>query len=279
MQNNIFRVAVLQKCAVPGEYEINTQEILGGMEAAAQNKADLLLLPEAFITGYRMPVINEQALDENSIYIKRICSKAAELGIGVVATAFSKGEEKPRNTAYLIDRQGEIKMKYDKVHTCDFADEKCLESGAGFKVCDFDGVKIGIMICYDREYPESARILMLEGAEIILVPNDCSSMKPRINALSTRAYENMTGVVMANPPGENSGNSCAFSPICWDENGTCVDNTLFLADDTGEGLLYADYNMEQIRKYRSTEMMGNTFRKVKTYKKLLDSHIEKPFLR
>ena len=82
------------------------------------------------------------------------------------------------------------------------------------------------MICYDREYPESARILMLKGAEIILVPNDCGAMKPRLNALSTRAYENMTGIAMANPNGENAGNSCAFSPICWDEDGKCVDNVL-----------------------------------------------------
>ena len=70
-----------------------------------------------------------------------------------------------------------------------------LESGTEFKVCDFDGVKIGIMICYDREYPESARILMLKGAEIILVPNDCGTMKPRLQVLSTRTYENMVGIV------------------------------------------------------------------------------------
>ena len=59
------------------------------------------------------------------------------------------------------------------------------------------------MICYDREYPESARILMLKGAEVILVPNDCGSMQPRIRALSTRAYENMVAVAMANPNGDN----------------------------------------------------------------------------
>ena len=46
-------------------------------------------------------------------------------------------------------------MKYSKVHTCDFADEKCLESGNEFKVCDFHGIKIGVMICYDREYSKS----------------------------------------------------------------------------------------------------------------------------
>ena len=170
-------------------------------------------------------------------------------------------------------------MSYSKVHTCDFSDEKCLESGSEFKVCDFHGIKLGIMICYDREYPESARILMLKGAEIILVPNDCASMSPRLNALSTRAYENMTGIAMANPPGDNAGNSCAFSPICWDENGICTDNTLLMAGEKETGLFYADFDMESIRKYRETEMMGNTFRKVKAYSELLNSQILTPFIR
>lgn len=102
-------------------------------------------------------------------------------------------------------------------------------------MCDFEGIQLGIMICYDREYPESARILMLKGAEVILVPNDCGSMQPRVRALSTRAYENMVAVAMANPNGDNAGCSCAFNPICWDRNGNCVDNTVLLADDKTEG--------------------------------------------
>ena len=75
-------------------------------------------------------------------------------------------------------------------------------------MCDFEGIQLGIMICYDREFPESARILMLKGAEVILVPNDCGSMQPRLRALSTRAYENMVAVAMANPNGDNAGCSC-----------------------------------------------------------------------
>ena len=120
---------------------------------------------------------------------------------------------------------------------------------------------------------------MLKGAEIILVPNDCGTMKPRVQALSTRAYENMVGIAMANPNGENCGNSCAFSPICWDRNGVCVDNTLFLADEMTEGLYYAVFDMEQLRSYREREMMGNTFRKVKAYGDLLADKIEAPFIR
>ena len=170
-------------------------------------------------------------------------------------------------------------MKYSKVHTCDFSDEACLESGNSFQVCDFCGIRLGIMICYDREYPESARILMLKGAEIILVPNDCCAMKPRLCALSTRAYENMVGAAMANPNGENAGNSCAFSPICWDDDGNCADNVLLMADDLTEDLFYAEFDMDKIRSYRENEMMGNTFRKVKAYDLLLNEKIEYPFIR
>lgn len=272
-----FRVAVLQMRSVNREYERNIKTIIKYMSDAKQNGADILLLPECFITGYDLTIDNASAITENDL--APLCEKAKKLSIGLVATALTKGKSNPQNSAFVISKDGKILMKYAKVHTCDFADEKVLESGTEFKVCDFDGVKIGIMICYDREYPESARVLMLKGAEIILVPNDCGSMRPRLQALSTRAYENMCGVAMANPNGENAGNSCAYSPICWDRNGECVDNTLLLADAETAGLFYADFDMDAIRAYREREMMGNTFRKVKAYAQLLNDEIQYPFVR
>ena len=276
---SIFRAAVLQKRSFHRELSKNTEIIIANMVRAAENNADILLLPECFMTGYALPITNEEALAPDSEWIGKLCSAAQKLKTGVVATALTQGRTKPRNSAFLIDKSGKVLMKYAKVHTCDFADERCLESGGAFEVCDFHGIKIGIMICYDREYPESARVLMLKGAEIILVPNDCGSMRPRIQALSTRAYENMVGIAMANPNGRNCGNSCAFSPICWDKDGVCVDNTIFLADEMSEGLFYADFDLERLRAYREQEMLGNTFRKVKAYQDLLTDQITYPFQR
>lgn len=273
----ILRVAVLQMRSVNREYESNIKTIIKYMSEAKQNGADILLLPECFITGYDLTIDNDSAMTEGDL--TSLCEQAGKLGIGLVATALSKGERHPQNAAFVIGKDGKILMKYAKVHTCDFADEKVLEPGTEFKVCDFDGVKIGIMICYDREYPESARVLMLKGAEIILVPNDCGSMRPRLQALSTRAYENMCGVAMANPNGKNAGNSCAYSPICWDRNGECIDNTLFIANANAEGLFYADFDIDKIRAYREREMMGNTFRKVNAYSELLNDEIQYPFIR
>ena len=245
----MFKVAILQKRAIHAQIDKNIESIIMAMKEASENQADILLLPECFITGYDLPMSYEKSIAQ------------------------------PQNSAFVIDKSGNILMKYSKVHTCDFADEKNVESGKEFKVCDFEGTQLGIMICYDREYPESARILMLKGAEVILVPNDCGSMQPRVSALSTRAYENMVAVAMANPNGDNAGCSCAFNPICWDRNGNCVDNTVLLADDKTEGILYAEFDMEAIREYRNREMLGNTFRKVEAYSQLLSKEIKKPFIR
>ncbi len=275
----IWKVAILQMRSAGRDTAQNTNIILSNMETAARQQADILLLPECFLNGYLLPTDNSQALDDDDNCLRTICQAAKTLHIGVVATALTKGKQKPQNSAFVINRDGAILMKYSKVHTCDFADEACLESGDGFQVCDFHGVKLGIMICYDREYPESARILMLKGAEIILVPNDCGSMQPRLQALSTRAYENMVGIAMANPNGQNAGCSCAYSPICWDEAGQCVDNTLLLANDLEQGLFYATFDLDRLRRYRQEEMMGNTYRKVKAYGALLSGEIQPPFLR
>ena len=275
----IFKVAILQTRAEISNIKRNVDTIICSMKEASKNGADILLLPECFITGYELPMTYEKSICCDDEVIKEICEVAKEYNIGVVLTSFTKGNSKPQNTAFVINKSGEILMKYSKVHTCDFADEKDVEAGTEFKVCDFEGIKIGIMICYDREYPESARMLMLKGAEIILVPNDCGSMRPRIQALSTRAYENMVGIAMANANGENAGCSCAYSPICWDKNGNCLDNTIVVSDDLTEGLFYADFDMDAIRDYRRREMMGNTFRKVAAYKELLDDTISYPFIR
>lgn len=113
----------------------------------------------------------------------------------------------------------------------------------------------------------------------LIIVNYSTYVKLILQALSTRAYENMCGVAMANPNGFNAGNSCAYSPICWDKNGICVDNTLLLVDDETEGLFYAEFDMDKIRYYREHEMMGNTFRKVYAYNELLNAKVEYPFIR
>lgn len=272
-------IAVAQLKSSPNMVEHTTDVVRNCMEEAKKKQADICVFPECFLTGYHFPITNEDAITLEDTCIQRIQQKAKECAIGVLITSFVKGEQRPRNTAILIDRNGTILLRYDKVHTCDFADEAMIEAGDHFEVCTFDDIQIGVMICYDREYPESARELMLQGAEIILVPNDCGCMKPRLGVLQTRAYENMCGIVMANAPGSNAGNSCAYSPIPWDENEHSIDMELMMADAISERLYYVTYDVDALRRYRSSEMMGNTFRKCHAYPHLVEDTVQEPFIR
>ena len=117
------------------------------------------------------------------------------------------------NSATLVDKNGNTILHYRKTHMVDKGWESMLVAGEEFPVADLETskglVKVGIMICYDREFPEVARILMLEGAELILVPNACVLENNRIAQFQSRAFENMLGVAMANYP-NLGGKSVAF---------------------------------------------------------------------
>ena len=279
-----LKVAMVQYDANEPDIDFNTKVAMKYIKEAKESGADIVLFPECFLTAYCCPDIVEEllpleelendsefidwcnsAVTEEEEHVLQIRKLAKELQIGVVITAFTKGEKYPQNTAIVIDKNGDIILKYSKVHTCDFDWERYLESGQEFKVCEFDGVNIGVMICYDREYPESARELMLQGAEIIFNPNNCGGMEPRLKELSVRAMENMVGVAMANPPAPGMGRSAAFNPMVWGENGEVLDNTIIVAEEFYEGIVYAEFDIDIIRKYCENEDLGK-FRKPRAYK-------------
>ena len=279
-----LKIALIQHNSVMSDIAKNTAAAEKLIREASKNGADLVLFPECFLTSYSAPDICkkllpvdeierdpqfikwcENALSEDDEHFARITSLAAELNIGVVITGFSKGEQRPRNTAWIIDRDGKVILKYSKVHTCDFDWERYLEPGESFPVCKFDGVALGCMICYDREYPESARELMLSGAELIMHPNCCGDMPPRLKELSVRAMENMVGIAMANPPAPGMGNSCAFSPAVWTREG--FDNTVFVGTELDETIYCVEFDIDELRAYREREDLGK-YRKPAAYKKL-----------
>ena len=119
---------------------------------------------------------------------------------------------------------------------------------------------------------------MLKGAEIILVPNDCTFDPYRLGQLSTRAAENMFDIAMTNEPGKGFGCSCAYSPIVFDRNENYMDNKIVVCSEE-EQITIAEINIAELRDYRSREMWGNTYRKVYAYRDLLSSEVKEPFKR
>lgn len=89
----MFKVAILQKRAINAQIDKNIETIIMAMEESSENHADILLLPECFITGYNLPMSHEKSISDDDIRIAKICKYAKKYKIGVVLTSFTKGNK------------------------------------------------------------------------------------------------------------------------------------------------------------------------------------------
>lgn len=134
----------------------------------------------------------------------------------------------------------------------------------------------------DREFPESARILMLKGAEILLVPNACPMEINRLSQLRSRAYENMLGIATCNYPDgqpDCNGHSSAFDGIAYLPDQPGSRDTCILEAGSEEGICLAEFDLDRLREYRRTEVHGNAYRHPQKYHLLIDETIREPFIR
>lgn len=275
-----LKIALLQ--LLPGKNPDEQLKI--GIQACRKAKemgADIALFPEMWNTGYVIPQdekeLKTKAISDKDAFIGDFRRIAQELKMAIGITFLEQNEPKPLNSVILFDRNGEQKLHYSKVHICAFADEIVLSPGEDFFVTDLDigrgTVKIGSMICFDREFPESARILMLKGAEVVLAPNACPMEINRLSALRTRAYENKLAIATCNyPKGQPdcNGHSTVFDGVAWlrDELGV-RDMCIFEASEEG-GIYLTEIDLDMLRDYRENEVMGDKFRHPEKYGILCD---------
>ncbi|WP_294542905.1 carbon-nitrogen hydrolase family protein [uncultured Gemmiger sp.] len=284
-----FRVALLQ--LHPGNTREETQKI--GLDACHRAKslgADLALFPEMWSTGYTIPqeeaLLRASALPVGHPFLGAFAACARELEMAIGVTCLEQADPRPKNSLFVYDRHGDLVLQYAKVHTCDFGEEACLGRGEEFRAADLDTaagtVRIGAMICYDREFPESARVLMLQGAEIVLVPNACPMELNRLAQLRARAYENMMGLATCNYPAGHpdcNGHSSAFDGVAYLPGLSGSRDTCILEAEEKPGIFVADFDMEMLRDYRRREVHGNAYRRPECYHLLLEEKIEPPFVR
>lgn len=272
----ILKIALLQ--ILPGgSLEENLRTGVEACRTAKSLGADIALFPEMWSNGYRISgrpaeEWTAEAVPADGGFTGAFKSLAAQLGMAIGITFLEKTDGLPRNSLSLFDRHGVLQFRYSKVHTCAFDAEQNLLPGDGFHVAALDTacgtVNVGAMICFDREFPESARILMLKGAEVILAPNACPMEINRLSALRSRAYENMTAVATCNYPAGHpdcNGRSTVFDGVAWlrDEPGSrdmCV-----LEAPEEAGIFLAEIDLDQLREYRAHEVMGNAYRRPEQY--------------
>lgn len=285
-----LKIALLQ-ISPCGSLDNNLEKGIQSCRQAKKMGADIALFPEMWSCGYDIYSRTayewmKDAIPADSAFVESFRHLARELNMAIGITLLEKYKDGVRNTLLLFDRHGEKKLTYAKVHTCDFSVERNLTPGEAFYVTDLDtaqgNVKVGAMICYDREFPESARILMLKGAELILVPNACPMEINRLCQLRARAYENMLAVATCNYPEsvpDCNGRSTVFDGVAYlpdeeDSRDMCI-----LDAGVEEGIYIAELDLEQLREYRKNEVHGNTYRHPLKYGILTKTGVEEPFIR
>jgi len=197
-----MRVAVYQCPPLPLDPVANLHRLHQvAMEAKG---ADLLVLPEMFITGYNIGAEAVSTLAEvyNGEWAQQIGRIAKAAGLAIVYGYPERtAEGHIYNAVQLIDAHGERLCNYRKSHLFGDLDRSMFSPGeAELPVVELDGWKLGFLICYDLEFPENARRLALAGAELIVVPT--ANMIPfdfvADVTVRARAFENQCYVTYAN---------------------------------------------------------------------------------
>lgn len=273
-----------------GSVEGNLNKGLEACRRGAEMGADILLFPEMWSCGYTIP----ENLDElralsvpgDGAFVSAFGDLAARLGVAIAVTYLERFDPLPRNTVTLFDMLGRRVFDYAKVHTCDFGDERRLTPGEDFLVRTLETkkgpVEVGAMICYDREFPESARVLMLRGAELALVPNACPMEINRLCQLRARAFENMMAVATCNYPAgtpDCNGHSTVFDGVAYLPELPGSRDTCVLESGEGEGVYMARLNFDMLRAYRRREVHGNAYRRPQKYGDLTKTEVHDPFIR
>jgi predicted amidohydrolase len=213
-----MRVALYQCPPLPLDVAGNLQRLRKlAMEA---RDADLLVLPEMFLTGYNIGVEAVGALAEarDGESAQHIASIAKASGVAIVYGYPERADDgQIYNAVQLIDAKGESLCNYRKTHLFGELDHSMFSVGPDeFPLVELNGWKLGFLICYDLEFPENARRLALAGAELILVPT--ANMIPydfiAEVTVRARAFENQCYVAYANYCGhEGDIHYCGQSSI------------------------------------------------------------------
>jgi predicted amidohydrolase len=248
-----MRISLIQMNSRSSGREENVERAREFISCAAQNKAQLAMLPEFFNREYFPQYRDYKYMDyaeTDDGYTQTSMKQAArDHGIWLISTIFEI--ERPGlyyDTAMLIDPEGRIAGKYRKVHPAALLSlEKIyFRGGSSFPVFKVGEWTIGISTCYDNLFPESCRCLALRGAEVIFAPYATPIDDPWENFLTTRALENGVYFAPCNHVGHEgewrlTGKSMIISP---------AGKILIQASGSEEQIISWDIEREEVLRVR-----------------------------
>ena len=247
-----MRISCLQMNMRLGFPDENLAHAADLIHAAMVAKPDVLVLPETWNTGFFPREGLSLLCDRNGEMVKaRIGSLAEQYHVNIIAGSVSNMRNgKVFNTAMVFDRSGACVASYDKTHLFSPMGENDYYT-PGDHLCTFslDGIRCGMVICYDIRFPELVRSLALQGIDVLFVVSQWPKERiPHLRSLTTaRAIENQMFVVCCNSCGTAGetvygGNSAVIDPL---------GETLTLAGET-EVIMSASLDMQTLGKIRGS---------------------------
>ncbi|RKF36589.1 carbon-nitrogen hydrolase family protein [Paraburkholderia fungorum] len=177
----------------------NVQRVLQtiGQRAAG---TDLIVFPETTLSGFpTRDTIADMAEPIDGPSLTAVRNAAREAGVAVAVGLAERDGKRFFNTTVLVDERGEIALRYRKTHLW-ASDVGVFEPGDRYEVCSFKGLTVGLLICYDIEFPETARAVASLGADLLIVTN--GNMDPfgpvHRRAIVARAMENQMFAALVN---------------------------------------------------------------------------------
>ena len=242
-----------------GNMQDNLDKSVEFIREAAKNRADLILFPEVqlteFFPQYEGQDVTKYRLKMDSEEIKKFQAVSREYSIISVPNIYLEENGNAYDASLFIGADGEIKGIQKMVHVAQaeqfYEQDYYTPSDDGFKVFDTEYGKIGIVVCFDRHYPESIRTEALMGADLILIPTvntKAESSEMFEWELRVQAFQNSVAVVMCNRVGCEGEMDFSGESIAVDANGEVIAK----ADDE-EQILYVDIEIRdsgRIRKSR-----------------------------
>lgn len=189
------KIGLIQVVQINGEgYEKRCELLYNAAKNCLEEGADLVFFPESFqYADNRKEVRDRELLKKRAEKWKKRCSELAiRYNAYVVPWDYEPiDDEKVYNTSYILDRNGVEIGRYRKVHLTYSEQKADVVNGTDFPVFDLDFGKVGIMICWDNYFPESARCLGNRGAELVLYPLFGDTLNPAWEIkLRSRAVDN-----------------------------------------------------------------------------------------
>lgn len=242
------RVAACQIDPTLGEVDRNLDRIAEAVGEAATAGARLVVLPEAAITGYAFESLQEAlpiARHATALGPAWLAALAEEHGVAIVCGTLDAEGEEVYNAAHLVTPAGRHRV-YRKMHLPFLGVDRFATPGPEPPfVMEIDGMRVGILICYDLRFPEAARICALEGADLICLPTNWPvgvEFHPDLFA-PARAAENHCYLLAADRVGTERGTTFLGRSVFVDPDGRRVG----VASDTDEELLVGEVDVELAR--------------------------------